>query len=446
MRTPTLVFALALIAAGVRPSPDPAARQPAQDTSPWLRSESRRFEIHYQRALAPDLARVVVSAEAAYDRISRRLDFVLASKVPLVVFAPSGAMPETQVVEYATSDLVAPQQPHRSRLVLPLEAGDSQVEARLVHELTHLLMSEIILPGRGGDGGVPRWVHEGIANHVTGVWSDGDIRLMRELVTSRQVPAVSQLTGSGAFVNARANDVLGHAAFDYIESRWGPAGLRRFLNALIVPRVERTYDAVFELTPAEFDAAFREYAERRFQQPSVRQPRDSATCQSDIVSSTVVSTFCGHREGDTQMLDLLILWRGAPGWFHAAGTGRRGSSGSSVIGGTKGTVSQSASYGAATIAFEANFDTGVATVAQSTFKLDRLNTIVLDAAGAEWRVAATRRTEPALPLDGDWNLALARRSPEFVRDLRCGIRMPPPPPPPWPHVPVVTVCDRLKRR
>jgi hypothetical protein len=28
--------------------------------------------------------------------------------------------------------------------------------------------------------------------------------------------------------------------------------------------VERTYDAVFELTPAEFDAAFRQYAHARF--------------------------------------------------------------------------------------------------------------------------------------------------------------------------------------
>ena len=40
--------------------------------------------------------------------------------------------------------------------------------------------------------------------------------------------------------------------------------IRGFLNALIVPRVDKTYDAVFDLTPAEFDAAFRQYAERRF--------------------------------------------------------------------------------------------------------------------------------------------------------------------------------------
>ena len=62
----------------------------------------------------------------------------------------------------------------------------------------------------------------------------------------------------------RINDAVGHAAFDYIESRWSPNSVRRFLNALIVPRVSKTYDAVFDLTPAEFDAAFRRYAEGRF--------------------------------------------------------------------------------------------------------------------------------------------------------------------------------------
>ena len=73
---------------------------------------------------------------------------------------------------------------------------------------------------------------------------------------SDYVPALSQLSGSGGFANARLNDALGHAAFDYMENCWGPTSIRRFLQALIVPRVDKTYDAVFGLTPEEFDAAF----------------------------------------------------------------------------------------------------------------------------------------------------------------------------------------------
>jgi hypothetical protein len=259
-----LLVALTLIAAGMWPSPEAASPSSHQSQSPWLRRESRRFDIHYQRALAPDFGRVVRSAEAAYDQISRRLNFVLATKVPLVVFAPSGPMTREQAAQYSASDQVAPPQPHRSRIVLPLPDDDAQLDTLLVHELTHLLMCEVILPGRGGDGGVPRWVHEGIASHMAGVWSDDDTRLVRGLVASGGVPALSRLAGGGGFADERLNEALGHAAFDYIESRWGPTSIRRFLDALIVPRVDKTYDSVFELTPAEFDAAFRQYAERQF--------------------------------------------------------------------------------------------------------------------------------------------------------------------------------------
>ena len=80
---------------------------------------------------------------------------------------------------------------------------------------------------------------------------------MRGLVSTGTVPALSSLSGNGGFADPRVNDALGHAAFTYIESRWGPTAIRRFIDALIVPRVDKTYDAVFELTPAEFDAAFR---------------------------------------------------------------------------------------------------------------------------------------------------------------------------------------------
>jgi hypothetical protein len=104
----------------------------------------------------------------------------------------------------------------------------------MVHELTHLLVGEIILPHTPGDGGVPRWVHEGIASYMAGVWSDDHERLMRGSVAAGKIPALSQLMGNGGFANPRLNEALGHVAFNYIESRWGPTSIRRFINALII--------------------------------------------------------------------------------------------------------------------------------------------------------------------------------------------------------------------
>jgi hypothetical protein len=259
-----LMFAVTLMTAAMWSPPQAATTESPQPQSPWLRTDSQHFEIHYLPTLARDVERVVRSAERAYDHISGRLDFIFGKKVPLVMFATTGPPTRDEIVAYSVSDEVAPQQPHRSRLVLPMPERDADLDALIVHELTHLLVFEIILPGQSGDGGLPRWVNEGIAHYMVGTWSDDHERLMRNLAVAGNVPSLSQLSGSGGFSDEHLNDVLGHAAFDYIESRWGRSSIRRFVNALIVPRVDKTYDAVFDLTPAEFDSAFRKYAERRF--------------------------------------------------------------------------------------------------------------------------------------------------------------------------------------
>jgi hypothetical protein len=177
------------------------------------------------------------------------------------------------------------------------------------------------------------------------------------------------------------------------------------------------------------------------------QARERVSCQSNIVSSTVVATFCGHREGNNELLDLLILWRGKPGWFQRRSPGGEGAGGSQRFGGgTRGAVSQQQTYGGVTIAFDANFDTSVVTIGPSAVKLDHVNTVVVDDVNRVWRVSATRWTEPRLPLTGDWNLALAQRSRQLLRDLRCDVPMPTPfTSYPVTQAAVITVCEKLKK-
>ena len=50
---------------------------------------------------------------------------------------------------------------------------------------------------------------------MVGVWSDDEERLIREVVASGNIRALSQLTGNGGFANARLNDALGHVAFGF---------------------------------------------------------------------------------------------------------------------------------------------------------------------------------------------------------------------------------------
>src|SRR5262245_48205300 len=206
-----LMFAVTRMTAAMWSPPPAATTESRQRQSQWLRTESPHFEIHYLPALAPEVDRTVRSAERAYDRISGRLEFAFAKKVPLVIYVATGSLTRDEVIAYSTSDAVAPQQPHRSRIVLPLPEREADLDGLVVHELTHLLFAEIILPEQPGDGGLPRWVHEGIAHYMVGTWSEDHVRLIRSLVASGTVPNLSQLSGSGGFADERANDALGHA-------------------------------------------------------------------------------------------------------------------------------------------------------------------------------------------------------------------------------------------
>jgi hypothetical protein len=176
---------------------------------------------------------------------------------------------------------------------------------------------------------------------------------------------------------------------------------------------------------------------------------EGISCQSNIVSSTVVTTFCGHDQGASQMLDLLIVWRGSPGWFqnrHLGGGGGEG--GFNKFGaGTKGYVATHQAYGDVTISFDADFDADTVTIGERTVALGRMNTIVVDMVdrtGVQ-QIWAVRRTEPRVPLGGDVNLILAQHSRELLNDLQCDIPMPVPPSR-IPQAAVVTVCEKLRQK
>ncbi len=159
------------------------------------------------------------------------------------------------------------------------------------------------------------------------------------------------------------------------------------------------------------------------------QPRqEQPGCQFNIISSTVVAAYCGHHAGDDEVLDVLIAWRGQPGWFQRRG-GRTGVGGTGRFGaGTQGHVSQYATYDDVTIAFDADFDAGTVSIGDVTVPLKGVNTILIDQverSGAR-RMTTTTWIDPRLPLGVDANLALAVRSRELRQFLRCDVPMPAP--------------------
>ena len=89
---------------------------------------------------------------------------------------------------------------------------------------------------------------------------------LRDAVRANAIPVVTQLPETPAGSGSRFVPALGHAAFDFIESRWGKPGVRQFLVAL---RRAATgggdpYEAAFQMGGNEFSQAFEQYLKTRF--------------------------------------------------------------------------------------------------------------------------------------------------------------------------------------
>jgi hypothetical protein len=231
----------------------------------WYIYKTDHFEIFYYPDLEPHLERIASYAESAYQRISGELKQDLPTRVPLILFKTQsefqmenisgGEMPEG-VLAFA--------EPERYRMVLPIDEPPDQLYRLITHELTHVFEFEIIPRGIMG-ANLPLWMDEGLANYMASYWNVLDLMQVRDAALTDNVPKMSDFRAMP--LSGRLPYTLGHATFEFIESKWGKEGIRQFLFSLrksVIGGGESAYEEALKVKPEEFDDQFDRYLKERF--------------------------------------------------------------------------------------------------------------------------------------------------------------------------------------
>ncbi|MEO8520260.1 MAG: hypothetical protein ABI603_02790 [Acidobacteriota bacterium] len=232
----------------------------------WKIYTTDHFEIYYYPEVEPQLERVTSYAESAYQQVSSDLKHDLAFKVPLVLYKTQSEFQQQNIEPGELPEgVLAFAEPYRDRMVLPIDEPSDALYRLITHELTHIFEFDII-PRSLLRRGLPLWVDEGLSDYMTGYWQPFDLMSVRDAAIADIVPSMSDFQGV-QFADGRLPYNLGHAAFDFIESRWGKEGLRQFLFALrkaVIGGGESAYEEAFKLKPEEFDEQFEKYLKDRF--------------------------------------------------------------------------------------------------------------------------------------------------------------------------------------
>jgi hypothetical protein len=233
----------------------------------WQIYTTDHFEIYYYTEVKPHLERVAGYAESAYQTVSADLKHDLPFKVPLIIFKTYVDFEQENVIPGAVREGVAAfAEPTRNRMLLPLDEPPDLLYRTITHELTHIFEFDIIpqaLIGRDD----PLWINEGLSDYETGYWTPLDLATVRDAAVADIVPRMTKMQGYGDFSNPRLVYNLGHAAFEFMEARWGKEGIRQFLFSLrksVVGSSSGAFEEAFKLKPEEFDQQFEKYLKDRF--------------------------------------------------------------------------------------------------------------------------------------------------------------------------------------
>jgi hypothetical protein len=294
------------------------------DNFQWHIYTTDHFEIYYYPELEQHLERVAGDAESAYQHVSTELKHDLSAKVPLVLFKTQAEFQQQNVIPSEVPEGVAAfAEPTRDRMVLPIDEPPDQLYRLITHELTHIFEFDIIPRGLV-QRGVPLWVDEGLADYMAGVWNPMDLMTVRDVAIADIVPKMTDFEGYGGFTNPRLVYNLGHAVFEFMESKWGKEGVRQYVFSLrksVIGGGSNAIEEAFRIKGDEFDQQFEKYLKDRFKPfrdkerpvdygrnlaPDARKTRYSSLLSIEpSPSGDLIAGVAGNRKD--QELDLVLI-------------------------------------------------------------------------------------------------------------------------------------------
>ena len=224
----------------------------------WSLRRTDHFDLYYPQDVDLHAERAAQEAERAYERVSGDLRHNLAFRVPIFLFRTTTEFDAERARRRVSGAAGEPSS--GDRILLAIDQPADRWPGLITHEVAHIFAFDI-LPGRS----TATWVMEGLAEYERGAWDPSDLSALRNAVRANAVPALSRLQADDTRA-PRLVSAFGHAAFDFIESRSGKAGVRQFLFALRQAQGNGAdpFQAGLQLRRDEFDQAFESYLRDRF--------------------------------------------------------------------------------------------------------------------------------------------------------------------------------------
>jgi Tol biopolymer transport system component len=239
----------------------------AYETFDWQIYKSPHFDVYYYPEEADHLEQVVSYAESQYTRLAAILDHEIIFRIRFIYYRTHVEFEQTNITLGFIPEFVAAfAEPIANRMVLPVDMPPDQLYALIGHELTHVFQFSILFQesvSRAFRANTPTWITEGMASYLGEDEDNFDRMIIRDAVVNGLIPPIHRLNVL-SFLTYR----YGHAAFEFIEEKYGQEGVRTFVwefrRNLLSNNIAKPIKDAFGIEAEEFDRQFKKWIQRKY--------------------------------------------------------------------------------------------------------------------------------------------------------------------------------------
>jgi Tol biopolymer transport system component len=242
------------------------------DTFHWKIFKTEHFDIYFYPEEEKHLQTVASLAEDAYERISKDLQHDVPFRIPLIYFLTSSEFEQVNYLQ-VTEGILGVSEPLYNRMAFALDHNPEDLKHLITHELAHIFEFSILFGGLNISlikSVPPLWIMEGYPEEVIGVWNSSDIQVVRDAILTDNIPYISAVNDieypEGRDI-ARASYTIGHAVFDFINDKYGRAGIRQLwfsVKKATYLGQQDIFMQAFGISEQKFNEEFAEWLREKF--------------------------------------------------------------------------------------------------------------------------------------------------------------------------------------
>ncbi|MDD3627951.1 MAG: hypothetical protein PHV06_11625, partial [bacterium] len=239
------------------------------DRFDWKVKETKHFDIYYYPEMEPMINWTADEFENAYSYLSKRYDFGLTFRPPIILYKNHRHFEQTNIMEgFIPGNVGGFSEIIKKRIVIPVNGSRYSLEKLIVHELNHLFQFDYFYQNKLQFlGAVPMYIMEGCSESFSYDWDMEGLLILRDAFLNNRFYTLMEMRNFYMVPDVYLCYKESHSFIDFLLEKYGEEKLKLlFRNIRRSPMMnfDKTFNDTYNLSEEELSNLWINHMKKKF--------------------------------------------------------------------------------------------------------------------------------------------------------------------------------------